>query len=46
MAIRAGELGIPAVIGVGEQKFDELKNALKLEIDAGSKKINIFRKKR
>ena len=46
MAIRAGELGIPAVIGVGEQKFDELKNALKLEIDAGSKKINIFRKQR
>ena len=45
MAIRAGELGIPAVIGVGEQKFDELKNALKIEIDAGSKKINILRKK-
>ena len=46
MAIRAGELGIPAAIGVGEQKFEELKNALKIEIDAGSKKINILRKQR
>ena len=46
MAIRAGELGIPAAIGVGEQKFEELKNALKIEIDAGGKKINILRKKR
>ena len=46
MAIRAGELGIPAAIGVGEQKFEELKNALKIEIDAGNKRLNILRKKR
>lgn len=44
MAIRAGELGIPAAIGVGEQKFAELKNALKIEIDAGSKKISVLKK--
>lgn len=43
MAIRAGELGIPAVIGVGEQQFNELKQAAKIEIDAQGKRINILR---
>lgn len=42
MAIRAGELGIPAVIGVGEQMFQKLQCASKLEIDAQGKKITIL----
>jgi phosphohistidine swiveling domain-containing protein len=33
MAIRAGELGIPAVIGAGEIKFNEWSLAKKLHID-------------
>lgn len=45
MAIRAGELGIPAVVGVGEQIFSELHRASKLEIDAQGKKITILRTK-
>ena len=31
MAIRAGELGIPAAVGVGEKQFQQYKNALYLE---------------
>lgn len=43
MAIRAGELGIPAVIGVGEKLFQKYKSAVYLEIDAQSKSVKILR---
>lgn len=42
MAIRAGELGIPAVIGVGEKKFTQLKKAILVEIDALGKRIHVL----
>lgn len=44
MAIRAGELGIPAVIGVGEKKFMEYKTAAVLEINCLGKTVKIIRK--
>lgn len=44
MAIRAGELGIPAVIGVGEKKFTEYKTAAVLEINCLGKTVKIIRK--
>lgn len=43
MAIRAGEMQIPAVIGVGQKMFDTLKEAEYLEIDASAKKVSILR---
>ncbi|MCI8378514.1 MAG: phosphoenolpyruvate synthase [Lachnospiraceae bacterium] len=43
MAIRAGELGIPAVIGVGEKQFEQYKNAAVLEIDCLAKDVRIIR---
>lgn len=43
MAIRAGELGIPAVIGVGETLFEQLYHAEVLQIDAAIKKVNILK---
>ena len=43
MAIRAGELGIPAVVGVGTKEFDKLKNAKSLEIDCATKFIRIIK---
>ena len=43
MAIRAGELNIPAVIGVGQKIFNQLSNAEFVEIDAPLKKVNILR---
>ena len=43
MAIRAGELGIPAVIGVGAKRFEMLKNAATLEIDCLAKTVRIIR---
>lgn len=43
MAIRAGELGIPAVVGVGTKQFEEYKKASLLEIDAQGKTIKIIR---
>ncbi len=44
MAIRAGELGIPAVIGIGEKQFNKYKTAVTLEIDCLAKIIRIIRK--
>lgn len=44
MAVRAGELGIPAVIGVGEKKFMEYKTAAVLEINCPGKNIKVIRK--
>ena len=43
MAIRAGELGIPAVIGVGEKEYMRLSNAKALHIDCANKKIEVLR---
>ena len=43
MAIRAGELGIPAVIGVGVKRFEKYKAASMLEIDCPAKAVRIIR---
>ena len=43
MAIRAAELNIPAVIGCGQKKFDELKDSSEIEIDCLNKKIIILK---
>ena len=43
MAIRAAELNIPAVIGCGQKKFDELKESSEIEIDCLNKKIIIIK---
>ena len=43
MAIRAAELNIPAVIGCGQKKFDELKHSLEIEMDCLNKKIIILK---
>jgi len=43
MAIRAGELGIPAVIGVGAKRFEKYRNVKVVEIDALLKTVKIFR---
>lgn len=42
MAIRAGEIGIPAVIGVGEKQYERYRKARSLEIDAMSKTVRVF----
>lgn len=43
MAIRAGELSIPAVVGVGEKNFEKYKRARVLEIDAAGKLVRILK---
>ena len=43
MAIRAGELGIPAVVGVGTKEFDKLKNAKSIEIDCAAKFVRVLK---
>ena len=43
MAIRAGELSIPAVVGVGEKHFEIYKRARLLEIDAAGSLVRILR---
>lgn len=43
MAIRAGELSIPAVVGIGEKNFEKYKKAQMLEIDAASKVVKILK---
>lgn len=42
MAIRAGELGIPAVIGVGEKQYQKYCETRMLEIDALAKSVRIL----
>jgi phosphohistidine swiveling domain-containing protein len=42
MAIRAGELGIPAVIGVGEKVLENLKQKKFVNIDCANKKMEIL----
>lgn len=43
MAIRAGELGIPAAVGVGAKYFEIYKKAKILEIDALGKLIRVLK---
>lgn len=43
MAIRAGELLIPAAVGVGEKSFEEYKKAQYLEIDALAKLVRVLK---
>ncbi|MCR5508188.1 MAG: phosphoenolpyruvate synthase [Lachnospiraceae bacterium] len=43
MAIRAGELGIPAVIGVGQKMYDKLKKSDTVEIMCPLKQINVLK---
>lgn len=43
MAIRAGELSIPAVVGVGAKNFEGYRTAKMLEIDAQGKLVRILR---
>lgn len=42
MAIRANELSIPAVIGVGEKLYERLKSAKIVEIDSAARKVGIM----
>ena len=41
MAIRAGELGIPAVVGAGETLFQRWSAAKKIHLDCGSQKVQL-----
>jgi len=43
MAIRAGELGIPAAIGVGEKVFDRLSSVKKIRLDCANRMIEILK---
>lgn len=43
MAIRAGELSIPAVVGVGTKNFERYKTAKMLEMDAGGKLVRVLK---
>ena len=43
MAIRAGELSIPAAVGVGAKWFEEYKKAAMMELDTQGKTIKILR---
>ncbi len=42
MSIRAGEMGLPAVIGCGETKFKKWSNAKILRIDCNNKEVLII----
>jgi phosphoenolpyruvate synthase/pyruvate phosphate dikinase len=42
MAIRASELGLPAVIGAGDLLYRKWSNSGKLEIDCASQKVEII----
>jgi len=42
MAIRAGELGLPAVIGAGEQLYNRWSRAKKLHLDCGNRRVSIL----
>lgn len=39
MAIRANEMGIPAVIGIGEERFNDLCKSNKIEISCASEQL-------
>jgi glutamine kinase len=42
MAIRAGELGLPAVIGAGEMLFRRWSEARRLNIDCAGRKVDVL----
>ena len=42
MAIRAGELGIPALIGAGDKIFNQIRSAASLSLDCSSKRFEIL----
>jgi len=42
MAIRANELGLPAIVGVGEAEYNCLLNAKLLEIDCANNHLRIL----
>ncbi|MGE4218281.1 MAG: PEP-utilizing enzyme [Alphaproteobacteria bacterium] len=42
MAIRAGELGIPAVIGAGETLFRSWSQAMRLHVDCANRRVEIL----
>lgn len=42
MAIRAGELSIPAVIGAGEKLYHQWRRASKLRLDCQNRKVETF----
>ena len=42
MAIRCMELGLPAIIGIGENNYNDLMNVRYVEINCDLKKINII----
>ena len=39
--LRAGELGLPAVVGVGEHNFASLKKAFSVSIDCATKSVSV-----
>jgi len=43
MAIRAGEMGIPAVIGVGEMLFKKYSDADTLKLDCANRRIEVLK---
>jgi len=42
MAIRAGELGLPAVIGAGEKLYEQWVNASKIHIDCLNQRVEVL----
>ena len=42
MSIRCAELSIPAAIGVGEKKFNEIMKSKTIEIDSINKNLKII----
>ena len=40
MAIRCAEFGIPAAIGCGEQRFEQLLRSIKVQLDCAAGLIN------
>ncbi len=43
MAVRAAEISLPAAIGVGEARFEELASARVLRLDCGARTITVVR---
>jgi hypothetical protein len=41
MAIRANELGLPAVIGAGEVLFEKWSKARRLDIDCANRRVEV-----
>ena len=42
MAIRAGELGLPAAIGVGDNLYEQCRNTERLRLDCGARRIDFL----